>query len=89
MALVVLKDHGVLHRPRALAFLCGARAQAAAPPPTAAAAPAAAPLSPAEDREIPPVPERTLSPVHLYARPEPGPFLPEDRTLPFSMDDAI
>ena len=70
-------------------FLCGARAQAAVPPPIAAAVPAAAPLPPAEDREIPPVPERTLSPVHLYARPEPGPFLPEDTTLPFSMDEAI
>ena len=59
------------------------------PPPIAAAVPAAVPLPPAEDREIPPVPERTLSPVHLYARPEPCPFLPQDRTLPFSMDDTI
>ena len=50
---------------------------------------AVAPPPPAEDPELPRVPARTLSPVHLYTHPEEGLFEPNDPTLEFSMADAM
>ena len=62
-------------------MMSGAEAEAAVPPPNVFFLPAALVVAP-----LPPgVPERTLSPVHLYYKPVQGPLLPEDPTMPFSM----